>query len=61
MVLNKGEFKFRADHDLTLNWGGTLNNIVEGGANLSVASPGAYLVQFFLTYNGNSHAVLTRQ
>ncbi|MBO4721323.1 MAG: SusF/SusE family outer membrane protein [Muribaculaceae bacterium] len=60
MVLNKGEFKFRADHDWNLNWGGTLNNIVEGGANLSVASPGAYHVEFFLTYNGNSHAVLTR-
>ena len=61
MVLNKGEFKFRANHEWTLNWGGTLDSIVEGGANLTVASPGPYLVQFFLTYNGNSHAVLTRQ
>ena len=61
MVLNKGEFKFRANHDWTLNWGGTLDDVVEGGNNLSVASPGPYRVQFFLTYNGNSHAVLTRQ
>lgn len=61
MVLNKGEFKFRANHDWTLNWGGTLDSIVDWGANLSVASPGPYRVQFFLTYNGNSHAVLTRQ
>ena len=61
MVLNKGEFKFRANHDWTLNWGGTLDSIVDWGANLSVDSPGAYRVQFFLTYNGNSHAVLTRQ
>jgi hypothetical protein len=61
MVLNKGEFKFRANHDWTLNWGGTLDSIVDWGANLSVGSPGPYRVQFFLTYNGNSHAVLTRQ
>ena len=61
MVLNKGEFKFRANHDWTLNWGGTLDSIVDWGANLSVASPGPYRVQFFLTYNGDSHAVLTRQ
>ena len=61
MVLNKGEFKFRANHDWTLNWGGTLDSIVDWGANLSVASPGPYRVQFFLTYNGDSHAVLTRR
>ena len=60
-VLNTGEFKFRANHDWMLNWGGTLDSIVDWGANLSVASPGPYRVQFFLTYNGNSHAVLTRQ
>ena len=61
MVLNKGEFKFRANHEWTLNWGGTLDSIVSDGANLTVASPGPYRVQFFLTYDGNSHAVLTRQ
>jgi hypothetical protein len=61
MVLNNGDFKFRANHDWTLNWGGTLDSIVSDGANLTVASPGPYRVQFFLTYNGNSHAVLTRQ
>lgn len=61
MVLNKGEFKFRANHDWTLNWGGTFDNLQADGANLNMAQPGAYLVQFFLTYNGNSHAVLTRQ
>lgn len=61
MVLNKGEFKFRANHEWTLNWGGTLDSIVSDGANLTVASPGPYRVQFFLTYDSNSHAVLTRQ
>lgn len=60
MVLNQGEFKFRANHDWTLNWGGTLDSIVQDGANLTVGSPGAYHVEFFLTYDGNSHAVLTR-
>ena len=59
-VLNSGEFKFRANHSWTLNWGGTLDSIEEDGANLTVSSPGAYHVQFFLTYKGNSHAILTR-
>ncbi len=60
MVLNQGEFKFRANHEWSLNWGGTLDNLVPDGANLQVASPGAYHVQLFLTFNGNSHAILTR-
>lgn len=59
-VLNKGEFKIRANHDWNLNWGGTLDNLQGNGANLNVAQPGAYKVQVFLTYRGNSHAVVTR-
>ena len=60
-VLNSGDYKFRANHDWNLNWGGTLDNLQANGNNLSISQPGAYKVQVYLTYDGNSHAVLTRQ
>ena len=59
-VLNKGDFKIRANHDWNLNWGGTLDNLVFWGNNLSIAQPGPYKVEVFLTYDGNSHATVTR-
>lgn len=60
-VLNTGEFKFRANHDWMLNWGGTLDCLVRDGLNLTISQPGPYKVQVYLTYDGNSHATLTRQ
>ena len=59
-VLNSGDFKFRANHDWSLNWGGTLDCLLPDGANLNIAQPGPYKVEVFLTYNGNSHATVTR-
>ncbi len=59
-VLNKGDFKIRANHDWNLNWGGTLDNLVFWGNNLTIAQPGPYKVEVFLTYDGNSHATVTR-
>ena len=59
-VLNKGDFKIRANHDWNLNWGGTLDNLVFWGNNLTIALPGPYKVEVFLTYDGNSHATVTR-
>lgn len=55
-VLNSGEYKFRANHDWLLNWGGTTDSLVADGANLVVSQPGPYKVQVYLTYDGNSHA-----
>ncbi|MBR6489617.1 MAG: hypothetical protein IKT03_03685, partial [Muribaculaceae bacterium] len=60
-VLNSGDFKFRANHDWNLNWGGTLETLDFWGANLHVSQPGPYKIQVYLTYDGNSHATLTRQ
>ena len=60
-VLNKGDFKIRANHDWNLNWGGSLDNLVFWGNNLTVSQPGPYKVEVFLTYDGNSHAIVTRQ
>jgi hypothetical protein len=59
-VLNKGDFKIRANHDWNLNWGGTLDHLVFWGNNLTIAQPGPYKVEVFLTYDGNSHATVTR-
>ncbi len=40
--LTAGEFKFRADDDWAVNFGGSLNNLTQDGANLSVAEDGNY-------------------
>jgi len=60
-VLNTGEYKIRANHDWDLNWGGTADNLVFWGANLTISQPGPYKIQVFLTYDGDSHIMLTRQ
>ena len=60
-VLNAGEYKFRANHEWTLNWGGeSLNNLERDGLNLTIDQPGAYNVKVYLTYPGNCHATVTR-
>ncbi len=59
--LAAGEFKFRANHDWGINWGGSLDNLSQDGANLSVAEAGTYKVQLFLSYAGKHYATLTKQ
>lgn len=60
-ALKQGEFKFRANSNWYYNWGGTFDNIIEDGANLSINEAGNYFVQLFLTYPGDSHITLTNQ
>ena len=48
-----GSFKFRANDDWAVNYGGTdLNNLTQGGDNIAVATAGNYT----LTFNPWSHA-----
>jgi len=46
-TLNDGEFKFRANHDWAINWGGEPDNLVQDGPNIAV-SAGKYLIKFYL-------------
>ena len=59
--LAAGEFKFRANHDWAINWGGSFDNLTQDGPNLSVAEAGTYKVQLFLSYAGKHYCTLTRQ
>ena len=48
-TLNAGEFKFRLNHEWGVNWGGTLDNLVQDGPNLQLAADGAYVIRLFLS------------
>lgn len=56
----EGEFKFRANHDWAINWGGSFDNLAQDGSNLSVEA-GTYNIKLYITYAGNHHAVVTKQ
>jgi hypothetical protein len=43
-IIAAGEWKFRANHDWGVNFGGTLDALTQGGGNLSFATPGNYTV-----------------
>jgi starch-binding outer membrane protein SusE/F len=58
--LNAGEFKFRMNHDWTINLGGTVDSLTGGGANLKLAEAGNYTITVYPTYDGNSHCSVTK-
>ena len=55
------EIKFRLNSDWAVNWGGDLNNLEQDGANIIIDADGSYKIQLFLTYAGNTKAVITKQ
>ena len=55
-----GEYKFRANHDWGINWGGTEANLEPDGANLNIEA-GTYKFQLFISYAGNNKVVITKQ
>ena len=59
--LAAGEFKFRANKDWAINWGGSFDNLTQDGSNLSIAEAGTYKVQLFLSYAGKHYCKLTKQ
>lgn len=67
-TLAAGEMKFRMNHDWTVSWGGANGDgtnfsdlTQDGGQNLVVDAAGTYLVQLFISYEGNNKVVLTPQ
>lgn len=44
-----GEIKFRADDDWGLNYGGDINALNEGGANIPINAAGNYTIRLFLS------------
>jgi hypothetical protein len=57
-TLNAGEFKFRLNHDWAVNWGGTADDLVQDGANLQLATDGAYIIRFFINGEGPAHCTV---
>ena len=55
------EIKFRANDDWAINWGGSLDNLTQDGANLKVAEAGTYFVQLFATCETKSYCKLTKK
>ena len=54
-----GEYKFRANHDWAINWGGTAEALAQDGANLTLDA-GTYTFKLYLTHEGNSHVEITQ-
>ena len=52
-----GEFKFRANHDWGINWGGDVNGLTQDGANLSIGA-GTHTFKLYLSYNGAHRVVI---
>ena len=55
-----GDYKFRANHDWAINWGGSENDLTQDGANLNIEA-GTYKFQLYISYAGNNKVVITKQ
>lgn len=56
--LTAGSYKFRANDDWAVNYGGDINNLTLGGANLSIATAGNYTIKLYL--GGTPHCTITK-
>lgn len=55
------EFKFRANDDWAINWGGSTDNLTQDGPNLKVSEAGTYLIQFFPLCATKAYCTMTKQ
>lgn len=54
-----GEFKFRANHEWGINFGGSFEELQRDGDNLSIAEAGTYEVKLFLTRSASEKIYCT--
>ena len=55
------EFKFRANDDWGINWGGSFNNLTQDGPNLKISEAGTYFIQFFPLCETKSNCIITKK
>ena len=55
------EFKFRANDDWAINWGGAADNLEQDGGNLRIDEAGTYFIQFFPLCKTKSYCIITKQ
>ena len=53
----EGKFKFRANHDWGINWGGDLTNLMNNGADISI-EPGTHTIKFWPNCEGKAYATV---
>lgn len=58
VVLKAGDMKFRANDAWDINWGGALNELVQGGDNIAVEA-GTYDIALYAWCDGKAYATLT--
>ena len=58
-ALKAGEFKFRANDGWDINLGGTNDDLVAGGANLTIATDGNYVVKLYPCRNNSEKIYCT--
>ena len=54
------EFKFRANQDWGINWGGDINDLAFDAGNISLGEGGTYFIQLFITYQGDFHVIFKK-
>ena len=59
VTLSADKMKFRANDAWDINWGGSLDALVQGGADIAVEA-GTYSVQLFAWCDGKAYASLTK-
>ena len=59
LELAADEFKFRANDDWAINWGGSKDNLTQGGDNLKITEAGTYFIQFFPNCETKSYCTIT--
>jgi hypothetical protein len=52
-----GEYKFRANHDWAINWGGSEDDLTQDGANLN-SDGGSHTYKLYISYEGAHYVVI---
>ena len=59
--LEADELKFRANDGWDINWGGSVDALTQGGANIKIAEAGTYFVQLFAYCDSKAYCKITKK
>lgn len=61
VTLKAGDLKFRANYDWAINWGGTTDNLTQGGDNIKITESGTYDIKLYAWANGFAKCKITKK
>lgn len=61
VTLKSGELKFRANYAWDINWGGTTDNLTQGGANIKITEVGTYDIKLYAWADGFAKYEITKK